>query len=127
MCLVSRLEIRRVPHPACPDEGRKRLLRRVGSFVLFFRLYARQKSLLLANGNVRVYKPVICPLFGFYFHSPEGEYDPPPELWERGNPAVFAGFPSAGENLFLVFPEASFPQLFPGSFSAAKRPTQCGP
>jgi len=85
------------------------------------------KILLLANGNVRGYEQVICPLLGFYFPSPEGAYDPPPELWERGNPAVFAGFPSAGENLVLVFPAASFPQLFPGSFSAAKRPTQCGP
>ncbi len=39
---------------------------------------------------------------------------PPPRLWESGNPAPFAGFPSAVENLFLVFHAAAFPQPFPG-------------
>src|SRR5258708_22331446 len=37
-----------------------------------------------------------------------------PRLWESGNPAPFAGFPSVVENLFLVFHAAAFPQPFPG-------------
>src|ERR1700689_796720 len=38
----------------------------------------------------------------------------PSRLWESGNPAPFAGFPSAVENLLLVFHGAPFPQPFPG-------------
>src|ERR1700674_100167 len=39
---------------------------------------------------------------------------PPSWLWESGNPALFAGFPSAVETLFLGFHGAAFPQSFPG-------------
>src|ERR1700751_2366429 len=35
----------------------------------------------------------------------------PPRLWESGNPAEFAGFPSeAGKSVFGLFRLASFPQ-----------------
>ncbi len=36
----------------------------------------------------------------------------PPGLWESGNPAPFAGFPSGVEKLFLLFHAAPFPQPF---------------
>ena len=35
---------------------------------------------------------------------------PSPRLWESGNPAGFAGFPSGGEKWFVLFHAASFPQ-----------------
>src|ERR1035437_971340 len=39
---------------------------------------------------------------------------PPSWLWESGNPAPFAGFPSVVGTLLLGFHGAAFPQPFPG-------------
>src|SRR5690348_15806176 len=54
--------------------------------------------------------------------APAGEHGPPPKLWESGNPAPWAGFPSAEENLPLVFLAAAFPQLLPRRTAAQIAP-----
>src|ERR1700688_1947843 len=48
---------------------------------------------------------------------------PPSRLWERGNPAPFAGFPSAVGTLLLGFHGAAFPQPFPRDLVPAHTPT----
>src|SRR5258708_15899112 len=48
---------------------------------------------------------------------------PPSRLWESGNPAPLAGFPSAVGTLPLGFHGAAFPQPFPGDPVSARTAT----
>src|ERR1035437_6561222 len=67
-------------------------------------------SLILTKDSCVVSK-LKCPLFVASEMSGFVNLPQPPRRWESGNPAHFAGFPSAlGKSVFGLFQRASFPR-----------------
>src|SRR6267378_4329116 len=64
-----------------------------------------------------------CPVFVAHDMSGSWSMDRRRGCGKVGIPRLFAGFPSAVENLFLVFHAAAFPQPFPGDPVCARTAT----